>query len=273
MAFTSIALIGAIVGLVMGLTGAGGGILAVPALIYAMGWTIQETTPVALLAVTAGAAIGAIDGLRQRQVRYRAALLMAAAGMPLTAVGVQLAHQLPQTYLLGAFAGLLLLVAARLLKKQAHASASNAEHLADQHASHALAKINPQTGRFHWTKSAFAAIAAIGAAAGFTAGLLGVGGGFVIVPMLRRYTNANMHTAVATSLLVITLVGASACFSAISHGAKVPWMLAAWFVTSTVVGMLTGRRITRLLHPHHVQQVFAIMLILVAIYLGFKVVS
>lgn len=67
MALASIALIGIGVGLVMGLTGAGGGILAVPALIYAMGWSIQETTPVALLAVTMGAAFGAIDGLRQNR--------------------------------------------------------------------------------------------------------------------------------------------------------------------------------------------------------------
>lgn len=273
MALASIALIGIGVGLVMGLTGAGGGILAVPALIYAMGWSIQQTTPVALLAVTMGAAYGAIDGLRQKQVRYRAALLMAMAGMPLTSVGVQLAQQLPQVDLLAAFSAILLLVAYRLLKKKPSVSERNQAHQSEQTIEHAtaLAQINPATGRFHWTPRAIASIASIGAVAGFTAGLLGVGGGFVIVPMLRRFTNASMHTAVATSLLVIALVGAAGFGSSLAHGATIPWTLAFWFVIATVIGMALGRRITRLLSAQMVQFYFALLLLLVATYLLVKV--
>lgn len=280
MALASIALIGIGVGLVMGLTGAGGGILAVPALIYAMGWSIQETTPVALLAVTMGAAFGAIDGLRQKQVRYRAALLMAAVGMPLTSVGVQLAQQLPQAWLLAAFAALLLLVAYRLLKKNASATTQQTQQTQQAPASatpvehaKALAHINPATGRFNWTPRAIASIASIGAVAGFTAGLLGVGGGFVIVPMLRRYTNASMHIAVATSLLVIALVGAAGFGSSLAHGANIPWILTTWFVIATVLGMALGRRVTRLLSAQMVQFYFALLLLLVAAYLLVKVVK
>jgi hypothetical protein len=273
MAFASIALIGIGVGLVMGLTGAGGGILAVPALIYAMGWSMQETTPVALLAVTMGAAFGAIDGLRQKQVRYRAALLMAVVGMPLTSVGVQLAHQLPQVWLLAAFAALLLLVAYRLLKKKTVAPGTNQAQQSEEAIEHAkaLAHIDPATGRFDWTPRAIASIASIGAIAGFTAGLLGVGGGFVIVPMLRRFTNASMHIAVATSLLVIALVGAAGFGSSLAHGATIPWMLAIWFVVATVIGMAFGRRVTRLLSAQMVQFYFALLLLLVATYLLVKV--
>lgn len=275
MALTSIALIGIVVGLVMGLTGAGGGILAVPALIYTMGWSIQDTTPVALLAVTMGAAFGVIDGLRQRQVRYRAALLMAAVGMPLTSIGVQLAHQLPQAWLLAAFAALLLLVASRLLKKKTTAVSAQPESTTSNTSQQTktLAHINPATGRFHWTPRAIVSIASIGAVAGFTAGLLGVGGGFVIVPMLRRFTNASMHIAVATSLLVIALVGAAGFGSALAHGATIPWMLAIWFVLATVIGMALGRRVTRLLSAQMVQFYFALLLLLVALYLIVKVIN
>jgi hypothetical protein len=214
-----------------------------------------------------------IDGLRQKQVRYRAALLMAAVGMPLTTVGVQLAHQLPQVWLLAAFAAILLLVAYRLLKKKTSAPTTNQAQQSEEAIEHAkaLAHINPATGRFNWTPRAIASIASIGAVAGFTAGLLGVGGGFVIVPMLRRFTNASMHIAVATSLLVIALVGAAGFASSLAHGATIPWMPATWFVVATVSGMALGRRVTRLLSAQMVQFYFALLLLLVATYLLVKV--
>ena len=49
--------------------------LAVPALVYSQGWSMQQAMPVALLAVSSGALISAIDGLRRGQVRYKAATL------------------------------------------------------------------------------------------------------------------------------------------------------------------------------------------------------
>jgi uncharacterized protein len=57
-------ILGAIVGAVLGLTGAGGGILAVPALVAGMGWPMQQATPVALVAVAGSAAIGALEAFR-----------------------------------------------------------------------------------------------------------------------------------------------------------------------------------------------------------------
>ncbi|MCP6726012.1 TSUP family transporter, partial [Klebsiella pneumoniae] len=63
-------LLGALVGAVLGLTGAGGGILAVPALMASQGWSVQQAAPVALLAVAAGAALGAWEGWRRGEVRY-----------------------------------------------------------------------------------------------------------------------------------------------------------------------------------------------------------
>ena len=82
-----ILLLGVLVGLVLGLTGAGGGMLAVPALVFGMGWTVAQAAPVALLAVAAAAWLGSIDGLRHGLARYRAALLMALAALPSTTLG------------------------------------------------------------------------------------------------------------------------------------------------------------------------------------------
>ena len=73
--------LGVLIGAIMGLMGAGGGILAVPVLVAGLHWSMQQAAPVALVAVAAGAVVGALDGFRHRLVRYKAAMLMAVCGM------------------------------------------------------------------------------------------------------------------------------------------------------------------------------------------------
>jgi len=109
-ALAVVMVLGVLIGAVMGLTGAGGGILAVPVLVAGMHWTMQQAAPVALIAVAAGAAVGAIDGFRHRLVRYKAAILMAICGIPLTRLGQYWAHLLPQYLLMGGFSCLMLIV-------------------------------------------------------------------------------------------------------------------------------------------------------------------
>lgn len=255
--------IGIAVGLLMGLTGAGGGILAVPALVYSQGWSMQQAMPVALLAVTCAALIGTLEAWRKKLVRYRAALLMALAGAPLTLFGVFLAARLSQRWLMLVFAMILLLVATRLLL-QLRVPAC------DQAGRQALAQINGNTGRFDWSLKTGFVLAGIGAMAGFVTGLLGVGGGFVIVPLLRHYTNLSMQGAVATSLMLIALVGTVGVGFAIAHGATVPLEFSAAFVGIAVAGMLFGRRLAAHLPVKTVQGVFALLLLAVAGSLVFR---
>ena len=185
-------ILGVLVGAILGLTGAGGGILAVPALVVGMGWTMQQAAPVALIAVAGGAAIGAAEGFRRKLVRYKAAILMAVSGVPVTSVGIRMAQALPQRTLLMLFSTVMLIVAARLYLQARKAKDG------DVGESLRLGRIDPETGRFVWTWATAAMLGAIGALTGFMTGLLGVGGGFVIVPMLRRFTNLSMHGIVAT---------------------------------------------------------------------------
>ncbi|HWY24354.1 MAG TPA: sulfite exporter TauE/SafE family protein [Nevskia sp.] len=258
-------LLGALVGLVLGLTGAGGGILAVPALVFGMGWTMQQAAPVALIAVSGGAAIGAIEGFRRRLVRWRAALLMAAAGIPCTVPGIRLAHQLSQQWLYLAFCGVLVIAALRLL----HACRQVEERRAET-AMSGLARIDQKTGRIRWTWPSVFLVAGIGAVSGFMTGLLGVGGGFVIVPLLRRYTGVSMHGIVATSLLVIAVVGSGGVAVALLHGAHPPLEATAWFTAATAAGMLLGRQLAARLSARQVQAGFAVLLLGVALMMGLR---
>jgi uncharacterized membrane protein YfcA len=252
-------LLGVLVGILMGLTGAGGGILGVPVLVFGMGWTMQQAAPVALVAMAGAATIGTIEGLRHKLVRYRAATLMAAAGVLVTPLGVGVAQVLPQPWLLGAFAAIMLLVALRLLRRTAADARQESEN------PDAWARMNPATGRLDWTWATAAVMVAIGAATGLLTGALGVGGGFLMVPMLRRYTDISMHGIVATSLMVIALVSAGGVGAALLHGVLLPMPATVLFAAATAAGMLLGRVIGRRLAPARIQRSFALLLAAVAI--------
>ena len=252
-------LLGVFIGAVLGLTGAGGGILAVPALALGMGWSMQQAAPVALVAVASSAALGAIEAFRKGLVRYRAAALMAVSALPFTWLGVTLARTLPQRVLTAIFAALLLLVATRLLRQALGAGAAEAQ------ADAALARMDPATGRLRWNRPTAFLLAGIGSLTGMATGLLGVGGGFIIVPLLRRFTDVTMHGIVATSLLVIALVGAGGVVAALLHGAVLPVGLTLLFTVATAAGMLAGRSLAHRLSARHVQLGFATILLIVAL--------
>ena len=251
--------LGVLVGAVLGLTGAGGGILAVPALVVGLGWSMQQAAPVALIAVAGGAGIGALEGFRRKLVRYRAAALMAVTGIAVTTLGIRAAQAVSQRVLLGLFAAVMLLVAFRLLAQTLKGAPG------ESHSASTLGRIDAQTGRFVWTRLTTLLLAGIGALTGFMTGLLGVGGGFVIVPLLRRFTELSMHGIVATSLLVIAIVGVGGVLTAVLHGAVLPLEPTLLFTAATAAGMLAGRSASHRLSASHVQIGFAIVLLVVAV--------
>ena len=255
---------GVLIGAIMGLTGAGGGILAVPVLVGTLGWTMQKAAPVALIAVASGAAVGAIDGFRQGLVRYKAASLMALCGIPLTRIGQSWAQQLPHAWLLGCFGVLMWLVSARFLKMSNAAFSEQSSH------SLRLARISGETGKFIWTPLTALVLTMVGALTGLMTGLLGVGGGFLIVPLMRRFTELSMQGIVATSLFVITLVSGGGVVNALASGAQAPMLETTGFVAAMVSGMLIGRKITRRLQPHHIQTGFGLLLIAVGCFMLWK---
>jgi uncharacterized membrane protein YfcA len=254
--------LGAVVGLILALTGAGGGILAVPLLVFGLHLSILQAAPVGLVAVGTASAIGAGLGLREGLVRYRAAAVIGLIGMALAPAGVRLARIVPNGPLTVAFSGVLFYVAARMLLQQRRA-AGGAERTSR---SSLPCVLNPVDGRLAWTMPCARALAATGAVSGLLSGLLGVGGGFVIVPALTRFTNLATRSIVATSLAVIALVSIGGVAAAAVQG-SVDWRIALPFGSGAIVALLAGRRLAARVSGSRLQQAFAITSALVALLL------
>jgi uncharacterized membrane protein YfcA len=246
--------LGLAVGAIMGLTGAGGGILAVPLLVFGLQLSVVKAGPVGLLAVGLAAALGAAVGLKAGIVRYRAALLMSVTGMFLSPFGVWLAHRLDNRWLSILFSIVLFFIAYRTFRQ-----AKN--HSTDTEGSETpkLACVrDANSGQFVWT------LAISGGVAGLFSGLLGVGGGFVIVPALKRYTDLVNKSVVATSLTVIALVSLTGVlFSATADALN--WVVAIPFCAGALAGMMAGKLISSRLAGPQLQINFAVLSAVVAV--------
>lgn len=264
MPFSTIAIpLGLCVGVVLGLTGAGGAVLSVPLLTLVIGLPLVEAAPIGLLAVTLSAGLGAVIALRQGMLRYRAAMLMAAAGSVASPLGIWLARLLPEQMLAGMFSLLLLWIGSRTwLQARGRAQVQQA-------AREPPCRVNPETGRFLWTLPCARAMTGSGLVAGFLSGLLGVGGGFIIIPALRRNTDLLMNACVATSMGVLTLVSAVGVASSLSH-APLNLAVGAPFIGGAVAGMMLGRRWSAALSGANLQRAFALLCLCVALAMGWS---
>ena len=247
--------LGMVVGSVLALTGAGGGVLAVPLLVLALGWPLTQAAPTALLAVGLAAALGAFNGLRAGAVRWRAAIMMGGAGMLGAPLGVWLSHLLPSRPVLWAFAALMLWLGWRQWPRPEAPSSAPLEL--------PPCVVNPQSGRLRWTSPCVRAIAGTGLLSGTLSGLIGVGGGFVIVPALRRHSDLDLRQIQLTSLAVIALVAVSGVGTAAAHG-QLDWAAALPFVGGAMLAMLLGRRLAEGLSPALSQRLFALSCLIVA---------
>jgi uncharacterized membrane protein YfcA len=252
-------MLGLAVGLILALTGAGGGILAVPLLVFGTHIGVAQAGPIGLMAVGMAAALGAILGLRAGLVRYRAALLIAVTGMLLSPAGLWIALRIDNRWLSVLFALVLLYVAFNTFRK-AHGRQPAAN---EGQARKTVCVRAGDSGRFVWTRPCAQALTLSGSIAGLLSGLLGVGGGFVMVPALQRYTDLGMQSAVATSLAVIALISMAGVAASAAAGA-LAWGIALPFSAGALVGMLGGRKLSARLSGVHLQTSFAGVSALVA---------
>ncbi|MES2500869.1 MAG: sulfite exporter TauE/SafE family protein, partial [Pseudomonadota bacterium] len=223
--------IGLFIGLVLALTGAGGSILAIPLLMMGFNLSFNQAAPIALLAVMMASIVGTIQGLRLRLVRYKTALLIASFGILFAPLGVWIAGYAPSQVLRFVFAVVLLALAWHVWRQTIIVKPNN------QDFEDAPCMQNKVTSQLYWTAICTRRLIATGAITGFISGLLGVGGGFLIVPSLQKVSNFSMQTIVATSLMTVVLISIASIVS-YSVTAPLQWNIAIPFALSTILGLL-----------------------------------
>ena len=269
-------LIGVCVGLLLGLTGAGGSIIAVPMLMYFYGWSVSEAAPVALLAVGLSAAVGALAAWKRAYLRYRAATLMGVLGIISAPLGIYIGSVTPDQIMRAVFSLTLCFVALKMIWASYSGVTSikvmRANVAGDGDSDNGKIKScrqDPFTGRLIWNKASAAAMAFTGVLGGLTSGLLGVGGGFVLVPRLRAISTLSMQSAVATSLMTIAIISLGTAVYGAATAGSYPFKIAIPFAIAAIIGMLIAGRLASKINSEKLQIAFAIFALIVGVSMWF----
>ncbi|MGW4381018.1 sulfite exporter TauE/SafE family protein [Kitasatospora sp. NPDC004531] len=253
-------LCGAVVGVALGALGGGGGVLAVPALVYLLGVEPAEAGTTSLVVVTATTVTALLRHAGTGNVAWRTGALFAAAGVLPAVATSALAHRIPQPVLTAAFAVLAALAAAAMLRG-ARTATRRADRDGDAPAQPARggdAAVEPARGGLAGTVAA-------GAGLGAVTGLLGVGGGFLAVPALVAVLRLPMRKAVGTSLVVILINSVVSLTTRLTvSGISLDLAVFGPFVGAAVLGAWDGRRLASKLSGAALQRAFAGVLLAVA---------
>lgn len=243
---------GGLIGLVLGLVGGGGSILAVPLLVYVVGiGSTHAAIATAAVAVTANALVGLAGYARRGLVKWPCAVVFAAAGMAGAAVGAQIGKAVDGQRLLFLFGLLMIGVGLAMLRKRQRIADPDVR-LSRQTAGVLLPRLVP-----------------LGGGVGLAAGFFGIGGGFLIVPALIAATAMPFTVAVGTSLVVISALGLTTATSYALSG-YVAWPLTALLIAGGIggagAGILLGRRLAG--HKATLERLFALLVVAIGLYVA-----
>ncbi len=226
--------LGLLIGFVLGLLGGGGSILTVPALVYVVGQSPQAAVTASLIIVGANSAIGALVHRAQGTLNWRVALVFGGAGMVAAYLAAGLSKLFAPTTLMILFALLMLVVGLFMILRKA-----------------------PESGR---EGRGLLATLVGGLIVGALTGLLGVGGGFLIVPALVMLVGLPMRQAVGTSLVVIAM-NSLAGFLGHLNAPSIDLLVVGVFASAGIVGTFAGARLAHRLKPELLRRSFALFII------------
>lgn len=238
---------GGIVGVVLGLVGGGGSILAVPLLIYLVGVDDPHVAiGTSALSVAASAATALVGHARARTVKWRCALIFAAAGSAGAIGGSILGKAMGGQSLLFLFAIVMIVVGLTMLR----------------------GRRDPGNPDVICTRANAPKVVGFGVGSGAFSGFFGIGGGFLIVPGLVASTGMPMLNAIGSSLVAVTAFGLTTAASYAMSG-LIDWPLAALFVGGGIAGSFVGAAVSRTLanKTAALKTVFAVLIFFVAAYM------
>ncbi|HUX91944.1 MAG TPA: sulfite exporter TauE/SafE family protein [Gallionellaceae bacterium] len=257
-----VVLAGAITGIVLGLFGSGGSIIAMPALLYLLDVEPKSAIAMSLGIVAVTATISGWDNWRRGNVDVKIAAMFGLFGVIGTYAGARLGIYTPVSVQLTLFALVMYVAAWKMLQKKKQPQGQAAQ----------LAVAGGQdmaVGELEIIKAHMGHIALHGVGVGVLTGLVGVGGGFLIVPALVLLSGIPMKVAIGTSLVIVAAKSYSG-FAGYIGAVPVDWTMMASFTLLTVAGSFAGTRIAHRFSQEKLKKSFAIFLIIVATYILLK---
>jgi len=233
---------GSMVGLLLGATGGGGSLIAIPLLVYVVGVPVQKATALSLVVVGYSALFGAWQAHRNGMVRGLAAVLFSGTGMIGAWLGAHGQHLVTGKVVLLLFGLLLIGISIWTILRGRAGTPHNVEE--------GCAK--------EFSLGCASKALGIGLGVGLLTGFFGVGGGFLIVPALLFVMGFPMKMAVGTSLLIIALISIGGIIGHIET-AQIDFLLAALIIGGSLVGMIVGTRIGKTTDEQFIQKVFAFL--------------
>lgn len=228
----------AVIGISLGLLGGGGSILAVPILVYVVGMEPKAAIAASLLVVGTTSFIGALRQWRARNIDVRTAAVFGVVSMAGSFSGGKAAAFLSDTFQLTLFAVVMLAASVSMFR-----SGRDDQAVA----------VAPR----------LALVVAAAAVVGLLTGVVGVGGGFLIVPALVLFSGVPMKRAVGTSLLVIAMNSASGFLAYAGH-VQIEWAYTALFTSIAIAGVFAGSAALPYVSQTALKRSFAAFLVVVA---------
>ena len=238
----------AMIGISLGMLGGGGSILTVPVFVYVLGHNPKQAIAMALPVVGATSLAGAITHWRAGNLRLRTALAFGVVAMAGSFLGARLSALVSGEVQLALLAIVILTAAVSMFR----GSGRRGPLPTDQPPSASL----PILG-------------AVAVAVGLLTGLVGIGGGFLIVPALVLLARVPMKEAVGTSLLVIAMNSLSG-YLGYAGQTDVPWDVVAAFGGVAMCGIVLGSWLVRFVSTAALRRAFAIFLVVIGIFVLYQ---
>ena len=238
--------LGIAIGLVVGAIGGGGAILALPILVYVLGEEVGPASTASLIVVAIAAGVGAGALALRGHVCWRIALTFTAPAAAASVLGTIANAAVSAATLILAFVPVMLVAAAATWHRAAQASGDDA-------------------GRCPELRTPRVVVAGVGV--GVLTGFFGVGGGFLIVPVLTLWLGFSFRRAVATSLVIITLTGVAALVSHLAIGAAIDVSVTLALALATGAGALVGSLFAQRVSQAVLGRAFAVVVGVLALFL------
>jgi uncharacterized membrane protein YfcA len=243
-------LLAACIGVSLGLIGGGGSVLALPILVYVMGIPPKSAIAMTLVIVGTVSLLGVIPHWRAKNVDFKTALIFGSATMVGAFVGAKLAT-LPvvtETFQMTLFAIMMLVAAVFMIRRSSKPVATDDR----------LAAYPPPVCKYCWLW-----LITEGLGVGVLTGLVGVGGGFAIVPALVLLGNVPMKKAIGTSLLIIVFNSVAGFLGYLGH-VSLDWNLMFSFILAASIGTIFGAYLAEFVPANRLQKSFGYFLLAVA---------